>query len=792
MRSKILLVIALLMSVLAYGQSNKGSLKGTIKTSDGQPAYMVSVALKGTSKGTTTNHEGNYEIKNIEAGTYTLVTSFVGLETKEIQVEVVAGKVTQVEGVELAESAQELSQVVVLATRDVYTTTEPSSSLRLGAPLIETPQNIQVVTPAMLKDQQVVSMSDGLVRNVSGAVRLDHWGDLYTNISSRGSQVQAFRNGFNVAASYWGPLTEEMSFVDHIEFVKGPAGFMLSSGDPSGLYNVVTKKPSGQNKREVSLTYGSFNLLRGTVDVDGKFTDKLLYRLNLAAKKSESHRDFEHNDRYVVAPVLSYHFSPRTKLTGEYTYQRAKMSDVGSYYVWSATGYGTYPVGFTMMPKDLPDTKIDDHSVFLTFEHGFNDKWKFTVQGSYFNYGQDGTSMWPWVVAPNSQAIRGVGLWQAESEMLMAQGFLNGEFSTGSINHRILVGVDVADREYLADFYQSKPLDTEAQPFDPNNPNYGTPPAGWPQFDTELPLDERDAVGAINQNYNSYYVQDELGFFHNKLRLTLAGRYTSISQWTYGSRGFQRAYKLSPRAGLSYSIDSQNSVYALYDQAFTPQNGRLSNGDEVKPLTGNNVEVGYKRDWFGGKWSTTIAAYNIIKENELTSDPDSAYNLNYNLEIGQKRSRGIEFDIKGNIAKGFSLIANYALTDSRVSKPGNAAAVFKENQIVPSYAKHVANVWLTYKISNGVLKGAGVQAGFTLLADRYTYWDAPPNGEELPTYFKLDGGIFWGNEKLKITANVFNILDEYLYSGSYYAYLSAFYYQTDPPRNARISVSYSF
>ena len=42
-----------------------------------------------------------------------------------------------------------------------------------------------------------------------------------------------------------GPLTEDMSMVERIEFVKGPAGFMLANGDPSGFYNVVTKKPSG-------------------------------------------------------------------------------------------------------------------------------------------------------------------------------------------------------------------------------------------------------------------------------------------------------------------------------------------------------------------------------------------------------------------------------------------------------------------------------------------------------------------------------------------------------------------
>ncbi|WP_315815353.1 hypothetical protein [Paraflavitalea speifideaquila] len=58
------------------------------------------------------------------------------------------------------------------------------------------------MTAANLADQQIISMSDGVIRNISGAVRMEHWGDLYANIHMRGSQIQAFRNGFNVVSSF--------------------------------------------------------------------------------------------------------------------------------------------------------------------------------------------------------------------------------------------------------------------------------------------------------------------------------------------------------------------------------------------------------------------------------------------------------------------------------------------------------------------------------------------------------------------------------------------------------------
>ena len=115
-------------------------------------------------------------------------------------------------------------------------------------------------------------MLEGVTRNVSGATKIEHW-DNYARITMRGSNVGAFRNGMNVSTA-WGPFTEDMSMVERIEFVKGPAGFMLANGDPSGFYNVVTKKPSGRNKGEVGISLGSFDLYRATADLDGKLIQR--------------------------------------------------------------------------------------------------------------------------------------------------------------------------------------------------------------------------------------------------------------------------------------------------------------------------------------------------------------------------------------------------------------------------------------------------------------------------------------------------------------------------------------
>jgi len=795
------LLLSLLFSTAAFAQT--GSIKGKVITADGQPAVYVSIGLKNKNQGTTTNDKGEYIISRVKAGSYTLKVSAVGIDAQEKDFTLAAGETVTLD-FKLTENSQSLNEVTIAAIKNKYKVSLPSASLRLNEPLLEAAQNIQTVSDQVIKDQQIISMSDGLIRNVSGATRVEHWGDMYTNITMRGSQIQAMRNGFNFVASYWGPLTEDMSFVDHIEFVKGPAGFMLGNGDPSGMYNVVTKKPTGLNRGEVAFTLGSYDLYRTTVDFDHKLTadGKLLLRLNTAVQNKGSFRPYEHNDRYSFAPVLSYQISNKTKLTAEYTLQNAKLTEVGSFYIFHPDGYRLLPRDFTLTQPGVEPTRIVDHTVFLNLQHNFSDNWKATAQVAYSKYLQTGSSSWPSSVFADGTLIRNVGIWDAESSMKLAQFFINGKVNTGGIHHRILGGFDGGKKNYMADWGQSHDLDLPSSPFDLNNPNYGFPSNGYPTFDRDTPLEQRAiaAGGLIDQKYLSGYVQDELGFFNNRARLTLAGRYTYVSQSAWGSPS-DKAERFTPRIGLSVSLDKNTAVYGVYDAAFIPQTGFLRNGGKIDPITGTNYEVGLKRDWFDGKWNTTLSAYRILKQNELTSDPSNTSGESYSIVIGEKRAQGIEFDLRGEITTGLKLIANYAYTDAKVVAVADGVTWMAVGDVVPGYAKHTANAWLTYTLQNGFLKGAGISGGFTYLAGRATQTFSATNAEQnLPNYFKLDGGLFWEGKSLKVTANAFNILDKYLYSGAYYTGYwnypdyaqNAYSWQAEAPRNYRLSIAYKF
>ena len=778
---KLLLCLFYLVTATSFAQSI-GNIKGTVQTSDNKPAEGVSVTLKGLNRTTIADNNGVFTIKNVPEGNITLTVTLVGNNDVEQNVTIASGETATV-NITLSLSNNELNQVVVLSNKSAFKTNRISSSLRLQSPIIEIPQNIQVITGKLIQDQQINNMLEGVTRNVSGATRVEHW-DNYANITMRGSQVAAFRNGMNVSTT-WGPLTEDMSMVERIEFVKGPAGFMLSNGNPSGFYNVVTKKPSGRNKGEASLSIGSYGMYRGTLDLDGKLTKngKLLYRFNAMGEKKDSYRDFDFNDRYTFAPVLKYLFTDKTAVTLEYTQQFSKVNAIGSNYVYAKKGYEELPRSFTTSEKELDPTQMLERSLLGIFEHSLNDKWKITAQGSYLNYEQEGMSLWPSGFDDTNDAIlkRAGGNWDILGKIFTGQAFVNGQAQTGSVSHKIVSGFDMSDKTYYHDWSQSFMLPD----LDIYNPVHGIPSS--PKFDRSKDIKDR-GVKYYN-NYKGFYAQDELGFLDNTLRLTLAGRYTILKAGDVYSGGSKNE-KFTPRIGLSYSIDKNTSAYFVRDESFTENYGSDWQAKSFNPQTGTNLELGFKRDWLNGKWNSTFAVYQITTDNVLTLDAEhSTASKQYSKEDGQQKVKGFEADIRGEIFKNLDIVVNYAFTEGKTTKDTNQDMV--GNQI-PGSTKHIQNTWLNYKVDNGLLNGFGLSVGYQYQVKRAPWYISPDNTNALPDYFRLDGGVSYQIKKVHINLIVNNILDKYLYSGGYYSYTDMYYWQAEAGTNTRVTVSYKF
>lgn len=109
------LLLSLLIVSLCSAQTGSVAGKLTDKEFNDEPLSFANVFLKGTEKGVTSDIDGLYEIADVEPGDYTLVVSYVGYETQEIPINVVADKVTNV-NVGMAANTAGLGEIVITTT----------------------------------------------------------------------------------------------------------------------------------------------------------------------------------------------------------------------------------------------------------------------------------------------------------------------------------------------------------------------------------------------------------------------------------------------------------------------------------------------------------------------------------------------------------------------------------------------------------------------------------------------------------------------------------------------------
>ncbi|MCH4553941.1 carboxypeptidase-like regulatory domain-containing protein [Aestuariibaculum lutulentum] len=93
---RLFFVAAMLISAMSFSQ-NTGLVVGKIMDAEvnNAPLVLANVTIKGTETKVDTDQTGLFVFENLEAGDYTLVCSFVGYETKEINIHVDAFEPTE-------------------------------------------------------------------------------------------------------------------------------------------------------------------------------------------------------------------------------------------------------------------------------------------------------------------------------------------------------------------------------------------------------------------------------------------------------------------------------------------------------------------------------------------------------------------------------------------------------------------------------------------------------------------------------------------------------------------------
>lgn len=804
-KNKILLGLIVLPAI-AWAQ-DQNQVKGKITNQEDKPVINVKVILNDGEQIVYTNNIGEYQFSTLNNGSYDIRVD--DPEIIESYTFIVNGNETIVYDFVKATSVYQLTTANVVANR----TTIPSSTLRLGENLLVTPQNIQVIDQRLLNDQMILTTAEGLSRNVSGVRTITHQEEGSVGIAVRGFQASNLRNGMDVSGSF-GPLREDMSFVDRVEFVKGPAGFMMGNTQPGGFYNIVTKKPMGNNRKSVQMTLGSNSLYRATADIDQKLSKdgKFLGRLNLMGTKKGNFQQYVEHEQFVVNPSFKYNISDDTNVTLEYIYSQNNFAGGFSKYAYGIDGFKEVKKSFTFNDPIVDPTKSWEHNVFGTINHNFNEDWMITAQFGYVRSEMEGASMYsnyntialkddPITGAKKGDVTRNLSINDALNTTTVGQVFARGKFKTGSVNHTILGGLDTGKKFYVADWSvagsivdASKKLPTNEKGeviFNIYNPVYGNLTKNMlPTYDRSKSLRERGAAYLSDYSYMSVHIQDEARFLDNKLRIGAGLRYTSTTKESKADNGREvKNNAVTPRFSITGLITPTFTVYALYDESFQEQTGVLLDGGSADPSLGKNKEIGFKKTWFGGKLMTNLTAYHLTKTNMLTSAGNE--NPGKYEQSGEATSKGIELDVNGTINRNWNILFNYAYTDAKVTKDNDPKKV---GGMLYGTAKHISNAWVKYTITDGDLEGLGFSVGYEYQAKR-AVWPVVQDHKYLPDdLFSLDLGVSYQKSNYQIALLVNNVTDRYNYVGHYPGAWGYTHYgwRVVNPLGFRLNLAYTF
>lgn len=649
-----------------------------------------------------------------------------------------------------------------------YVAQDSVTATRTDTPLIEIPQSISVITQDQMREQgaqtlnQVLRYTSGVAPETRGAVasRLDQF-------NVRGFSATTLLDGMRIFGSRDALPQVDAYRLQRVDVLKGPSSVMFGQGGPGGVVNQVSKRPTRERLNEVELQLGDHRYRRTNMDFSGAVDqdEQWLYRLTGSVYKSDGQIDETREERYFIAPALTWQPSADTRLTLLANFQRdPHMGSYGSVpgvrSVFDAPDGIRLDPGFYDGDAGFETSDRRHHSIGYEFEHRFNPAVTVRSQARYLHAEGVYRSVYSNGYLPGASDYRYLKRSKGGTDVNMdsytLDNHIQGRFSTGALDHTLVAGVDFAHLQ----------SDTLASSFDPA-----------PPLDIFNP-DYRQPIGPVNwisdtrqrQYHTGIYLQDQIQI--DKWSLLLGGRYDwsrTVSEARSLATGAvtpsaTRAKAFTGRVGVIYNFDNGIAPYFSYAESFEPQSGTDAQDRPFDPLRGEQFEVGVKYQPPGARALYSAALFDIRRKNLLTTIP-GCVGSKCQEQTGEVRTQGLELEARSEFAKGLSLIANYSYIANEYTKDNATPSRASLEGMTPyGIPKHQASVWARYQLQSGPLSGLGMAAG---LRYRGTSYGGSYNDFKVPASTLVDMALDYdlgrASPALKgmdVTLNVSNLFDK--------------------------------
>jgi len=771
------LLLFLLISVNSFGQSKNGTVKGTVKTSDGVSAEQVTITIKGVAY-TSSDNRGNYILKNIPSGSYTIIASLVGVNPTQQQVTVSGGQTTEITFT-LNASKQELKEVEITGGKtNKFAVKESEYVSKMPLKNLENSQVYTVISKEVLRDQVITNYDDAL-KNAPGIDKLwsstGRGGDGAGYFTLRGFAVQpTLVNGLPGLTN--GSL--DVSNVERIEVIKGPSGTLFGSSLISygGLINTVTKQPFDGIATDLNYTIGSYGLHRITADINTPLdkNHKLLFRLNAALHDEDSFQDAGFKKNRFVAPSLSYQLNDRLSFLLNTQYFSSKSTTATMLFFDRGTALKTTTLdGLGYDPKKSytsNDLVMSNPVATGQFQVNYkiSDSWRSQTLVSvgsaksdgYYSYLYEGSQYVPGYPNVPSTFSRYTSNVNSTTKTTDIQQNFIGDFNIGSVRNRVLIGLD---------YFNRTAIDKSS-----NYAGTGIVMLGANGSDTGVLTDRNffaltDASGygdsKTTQETYSAYASDVINFTP-QLSAMLSLRVDRFKNGGYSvadaDEFSQTAW--SPKFGIVYQVlKDKLSLFGNYSNGFSNvapaqvSNGGITSLQTFEPEHANQIEGGVKADLFDGKLTGSLSYYDIKVSNTVLSTGPLQY-----TQGGKNYSKGFEAEINANPFAGFNIIAGYSLNSSKLT---DGDAEYEGRRSEGAGPKNLVNAWLSYKILNGSAKGLGFGFGGNYASENSIVNRTTMGTFTLPSYTVLNASVSYGIRHLSFAVKVDNFTDKQYYKG---------------------------
>ncbi|TCM21747.1 outer membrane receptor for ferric coprogen and ferric-rhodotorulic acid [Novosphingobium sp. PhB165] len=586
--------------------------------------------------------------------------------------------------------------IVTGSVPEDYVVAGQSSSTRLDLSLRETPQAVTVITRAQIEDFGLNTVDD-LLRRATG-VNVDSAETDRTYYNARGFDIVNFQfDGIGQPLSYGlqnGQI--DTSLFERVDIVRGATGLLSQTGNPSAAINFIRKRPTKELGGDASLSYGSYDEVRGSVDVNTPLTEDGSIRTRFVGsyENADSYLDFYHTSRLTLYGVAAADLGPDTVATVGYSWQESDPRGVS----WGALPF-TYADG---TPATYPRSTNSaqpwtrwyslDRNLFGDITLDFGDGWTGKVsvlrrarnQDSklfYVYYGEDG----------ELAAYPGAYLDKLRETTIDAN--VTGKVRIAGREHDVVLGVNYGVSQLVEQ--ESVDADAIGAALPGNSAFEGTFP--YPNWGPYTP--QADFTTKIASAYGLVRLS-----LADPLKLMLGGNVTNARRdgTSYDTPYSFDKTKFLPFAGLTLDLTGNITAYASYATIFSPQVYLTADHSIIAPLQGKTYEAGVKGEWNGGKLTAAVAVFRTKEDNVAESigfDPTLGQTLYDGVDA---KSQGVEVDVAGEVLPGFQVSGGYAYVDIEDTDGNNARA------FIPRHTAHL-NATYTPRFLEALRLGASAR-----------------------------------------------------------------------------------